>query len=89
MHEHTKNVVGLKWLAKQADIVELIYALHHSRCFGDVKLKDVVATFEQTFGIKIHNFSHTFGRIRFRKGERCTFITNIWKKLNHVMVEMD
>lgn len=88
-NETPKLGCNLTWMAKHADIVELIYALHHCRCFGDTKLKSIVAVFEKSFNIEIKNFSHTFGRIRIRKNDRCTFLSKLLNELNGLMEEID
>lgn len=77
------------WRAKISDLVELVYALYHIGCFGDVKLKDVFLTFEQMSGIEAIHFSHVFGRMRIRKGDRCTFLRMLKENLEKVMEEYD
>lgn len=80
-------ITRLKWCAKQIDLVELIYALYHSQCFGDTTIKEIVTMFENIFNLELKHVSHTFGRIRDRRDSGCHFITKILHNLKHVLEE--
>lgn len=81
----------LHWTGDLYHIIELIYALFYSECInnGDVTLKQIVEIFEVLFNIKIRNYSHAFGRIRARKGERPVFINRLLHKLNKAIEDND
>lgn len=79
------NRQSIEWRSKPIHLVELIYALYHSGSVGDVKLKDLFEFFESTFNIKLPNFSHTYGRIRGRSGERCLFLYKLLQDLTIAM----
>ncbi|MFR9591912.1 MAG: RteC domain-containing protein [Rikenellaceae bacterium] len=79
----------IQWSAKPVDLVELIYALYHSGAVGDPKLKDLFLFFGKIFNLNLQNHSHSFGRIRIRPGERCTFLYHILHNLNFVMEQKD
>lgn len=79
------NRQSVEWRSKPIHLVELIYALYHSGSVGNVKLKDLFEFFENTFNIKLPNFSHTYGRIRGRGDERCLFLYKLLQDLTVAM----
>jgi hypothetical protein len=70
----------IKWTGGIVDLVELVYALHESKCFnqGDIYLKDLFAEIGQAFGMDIKNFSLYFASIKNRvKGDRTKFLDKL------------
>lgn len=61
---------------KQNILIELIYALHAFKAFddGSSEIKVIVRIFENTFGIDLGDFYHTYLELRNRKNNRTKFL---------------
>ncbi|GHT01761.1 hypothetical protein AGMMS49525_03430 [Bacteroidia bacterium] len=82
----------IKWTGGIVDLVELIYALHESKCFnqGDIYLKDLFAEIGRAFGVDIKNFSLYFVSIKNRvKGDRTKFLDKLKRTLVNRMESDD
>lgn len=81
----------LHWSGTIRDLVELIYALYHSKCLnnGKVSLRDLAVIFEGIFGVKVGNLYHCFSKVRLRKKDRASFIKKLYDNLIENMDEMD
>lgn len=86
---NTKNT--LLWTADICNIVEIIYALFHSKCLnhGEATLKQITEGFEKMLNIKLQNISHIYLRIRGRAGQRSVFLNKLLTNLNTAMLETD
>ncbi|MBP9978636.1 MAG: RteC domain-containing protein, partial [Bacteroidales bacterium] len=86
-----QDMPKLVWTSTIRDLVELIYALHYTKSFnnGEMTLKETVHHFEQFFGVKIDNFSHSFLRIRERMKERTVFVSKLQNTLESKIIEKD
>ncbi len=86
-----QDLPKLVWTSTIRDLVELIYALHYTKSFnnGEMTLKETVQHFEQFFGVKIDNFSHSFLRIRERMKERTVFVSKLQNTLESKIKEKD
>ncbi len=64
-----QNSSRLVWSASKVGLIELVYALHHMRCFngGNVELSEVVRFVEKSLGTDLGNFHKTIFEIRNRK----------------------
>lgn len=86
-----QDLPKLAWTSTIRDLVELIYALYYSKSLnnGEMTLKEIVQHFEQFFGVKIGNFSHSFLRIRERMKERTVFVSKLQNTLESKIKEKD
>ncbi len=86
-----QDLPKLAWTSTIRDLVELIYALYYSKSLnnGEITLKEIVQHFEQFFGVKIGNFSHSFLRIRERMKERTVFVSKLQNTLESKIKEKD
>ncbi len=86
-----QDLPKLVWTSTIRDLVELIYALYYSKSLnnGEMTLKEIVQHFEQFFGVKIGNFSHSFLRIRERMKERTVFVSKLQNTLESKIKEKD
>ncbi|MBS1544176.1 MAG: RteC domain-containing protein [Bacteroidetes bacterium] len=83
------GISSLKWTAKKADLVELIYALHEVKVFNDgkVDIKQIANLFENLFNVSLGNFYRHFQEIGLRKGGRTNFIDHLKNKLEQRLDE--
>ena len=83
------GISPLKWTAKKADLVELIYALHKVEAFNDgkVEIKQIANLLENLFNVTLGNFYRHFQEISLRKGGRTTFIDRLKDKLEQRLNE--
>lgn len=90
--ELIKNV-GLKWSHKKVALVEIAYAFHVAKCFGDEStVKDIVMEMARAFNVEIsENYIYKkFNEIKVRTLEsRTYFIDSLGKKLSAHMCELD
>lgn len=86
-----QDLPKLVWTSTIRDLVELIYALYYSKSLnkGEMTLKEIVQHFEQFFGVKIDNFSHSFLRIRERMKGRTVFVSKLLNTLESKIKEKD
>jgi hypothetical protein len=80
----------MKWTGSRMELVELVYALHEAKCFGEMPLKEIFAAVGEMFGCKITNHYRLFWDIQNRvKDSRTKFLDKIRKILNEKLIRMD
>jgi hypothetical protein len=75
-----KNVIkGFKWTSSKAALVELIYALNHTRSInnGNIELKEIVTQFQEIFDFDLKDFYKTYSEIKGRKKSRTKFLDEL------------
>ncbi|PWL76187.1 MAG: hypothetical protein DBY24_10375 [Prevotellaceae bacterium] len=68
--------VRLSWSGKLIDLVEIAYGLYVSRCIngGRCDIKEIIAGFEQLFGVRLPHIYNRLLAIRNRKNGRTPFL---------------
>jgi hypothetical protein len=84
-----KTAKPLKWMGTVFKLVELGYALHCSKCFGEISLTDLFAAICEMFDVEVKNFSRIFTEIKKRAGDRTIFLDKLKKKLMEYMESSD
>lgn len=81
----------LKWTASKTSLIELIYSLHAFKAFddGSSEIKVIVRIFENTFGIDLGDFYHTYLELRNRKNNRTKFLDLLKDSLIKKMDEQE
>ncbi|REC50624.1 MULTISPECIES: RteC domain-containing protein [Chryseobacterium] len=81
----------LVWSSSKVALVELLYALHHTRCFngGNIEFSEVVKATERLFKIDLGNSYKTIGEIRSRKNGRTKFLQSLNDNLNQLFLDGD
>lgn len=94
--EPTKNTPMEKpsklfWTGSKTDMIELLYALHTSKCIngGTVDIKELASHFEYFYNVDLGNYYHTFIDIRTRKTSRTRFLERLIEMLNQRMESLD
>ncbi|NYJ27830.1 RteC domain-containing protein [Allomuricauda sp. ARW1Y1] len=94
--EPTKNTIMEKpsklfWTGSKTDLIELLYALHTSKCIngGTVDIKEMASHFEYFYNIDLGNYYHTFIDIRSRKSSRTRFLERLIEMLNQRMDNLE
>lgn len=85
---HIKN---LEWTAPKVALIELLYALHQTKCFngGHSDLAEIFRWAENSLHINLGNYHKTLGEIRLRKTERTKFLSLLQKNLDHYLDNLD
>lgn len=85
------KVTGLQWTASKAALTELVYALHHTRCFngGSATLAETVKFFEEHFSVNLGNYHNTMGEIKNRKIDRTKFLHQLSENLKDYLDAAD
>lgn len=80
----------IRWTANKIDLVELIYALYHSRCLnrGEIEIKAIIEAFEQLFNVKLGNYYRTYVDIP-RRAKRTKFLCELINVAESKFIEMD
>ncbi len=70
---------GFKWTSSKAALVELIYALNHTRSInnGNIELKEIVTRFQEIFDFDLKDFYKTYSEIKARKKSRTKFLDEL------------
>ncbi|WP_185146674.1 RteC domain-containing protein [Chryseobacterium sp.] len=95
LEKHEVEEIGnrryLEWTASKAALVELIIALHHTKCLngGNIELAEVIRWAESSLNIDLGNYHKTIGEIRSRKTERTKFLKMLDGSLNQLFTELD
>lgn len=81
----------LKWTASKVALVELIYALHHGRCFnaGMLDLSETAKVFEDLLEVDLHNFHKVLTEIKARKTNRTKFLLQLQNNLEQLFLDTD
>ena len=94
--EPTKNTIMEKpsklfWTGSKTDLIELLYALHTSKCIngGTVDIKEMASHFEYFYNIDLGNYYHTFIDIRSRKSSRTRFLDKLIEMLQQRMDNLE
>jgi len=94
--EPTKNTIMEKpsklfWTGSKTDLIELLYALHTSKCIngGTVDIKEMASHFEYFYNVDLGNYYHTFIDIRSRKSSRTRFLDRLIEMLNQRMESLE
>ena len=86
-----EKVSLLSWSASKSALIELLYALHQTKCFnsGNIEFSEIVHTAERVLNIKLGNFYKTIGEIKARKNGRTKFLQLLNDNLNQLFLESD
>jgi len=78
------NHSPLTWTDSKASLVELIYAIHHSKVInnGNTEIKDLSNVFGQLFNIDLKDIYKIFHEINSRKNDRNKFINKLLNDSN-------
>ena len=70
---------GFQWTSSKAALVELIYALNHTRSInnGNIELKEIVRRFQEVFDFDLKDFYKTYSEIKGRKKSRTKFLDEL------------
>jgi len=81
----------LFWTGSKTDLIELLYALHSSKCInsGTADIKELAAHFEHFYNVDLGNYYHTFIEIRSRKTGRTKFLDRLSEMLKQRMEGLD
>ena len=81
----------LQWTGSKTALTELIYALHAQGAFenGNADIKIIAKVFENTFGIDLGDFYHTFMELKYRKVNRTKFLDTLREGIIRKMEEQD
>lgn len=87
----TKAEAKLQWTAQKIDLIELIYALFHSKSInnGDIEIKYIVEAFENLFGISLGKYYRAYLDITRRKVMRPKFINGLLKTIEEAFTIID
>lgn len=91
MIAHDVPKVKLYWTESKTALIELIYALHSLGAFdnGRADIKDIAASFEHLFGVKLGDYYRTFLELRMRKTGRTKFLHTLIQSLTKKMDEAE
>lgn len=81
----------LSWSASKVSLIELLYALHQTRCFngGNIEFSEIVKATEKLFEIDLGNSYKTIGEIKSRKNGRTKFLQSLNDNLNQLFLDSD
>ncbi|MCY0977157.1 RteC domain-containing protein [Chryseobacterium wangxinyae] len=85
---HIKN---LEWTAPKVALIELLYALHQTKCFngGQSDLAEIFRWAENSLHINLGNYHKTLSEIRLRKMDRTKFLSLLQKNLDQYIDDLD
>ncbi len=86
--ENSKN---LEWTAPKVALVELLYALHQTKCFngGHSDLAEIFRWAENSLNINLGNYHKTLSEIRLRKTERTKFLSLLQYNFDQYLNDLD
>ena len=86
--DHIKN---LEWTAPKVALIELLYALHQTKCFngGHSDLAEIFRWAENSLNINLGNYHKTLGEIRLRKIDRTKFLSLLQHNFNQYLDDLD
>ncbi|MCW3170266.1 RteC domain-containing protein [Chryseobacterium sp. 09-1422] len=81
----------LEWTAPKVALIELLYALHQTKCFngGHSDLAEIFRWAENSLHINLGNYHKTLGEIRLRKSDRTKFISLLQKNFEQYIDDLD
>jgi len=82
-------ITRLNWTSSPTDLVELIYALHHSGSIdnGNSELKNIAETLGRAFNIELGDIYRTYIEIKRRRKDRTKFINSLSASLDSEIEE--
>jgi hypothetical protein len=85
------NNKSLEWTAPKVALIELLYALHQTKCFngGHSDLAEIFRWAENSLNISLGNYHKTLSEIRLRKTERTKFLSLLQQNFNHYLDDLD
>lgn len=85
------HIRNLEWTAPKVALIELLYALHQTKCFngGHSDLAEIFRWAENSLHINLGNYHKTLGEIRLRKTERTKFLSLLQKNLDQYLDNLD
>ncbi|KFC19705.1 RteC domain-containing protein [Chryseobacterium sp. FH1] len=85
------NIKKLEWTAPKVALIELLYALHQTRCFngGYSDLAELFRWAENTMNISLGNYHKTLSEIRLRKTDRTKFISLLQHNFDQYLDDLD
>lgn len=89
---HTTSKTSLIWTASKVDLVELVYALHHSKIIngGNSDVKELASFLGKVFNVEIEeNIYRAYQDIKSRKLVKTKFLNSITDSLNQKIYEED
>ena len=86
--DHMRN---LEWTAPKVALIELLYALHQTKCFngGHSDLAEIFRWAENSLNIGLGNYHKTFSEIRLRKTDRTKFLSLLQQNFNQYLDDLD
>lgn len=86
--DHIKN---LEWTAPKVALIELLYALHQTKCFngGHSDLAEIFRWAENSLNINLGNYHKTFSEMRLRKTDRTKFLSLLQHNFNQYLDDLD
>lgn len=85
------NIKNLEWTAPKVALIELLYALHQTKCFngGQTDLSEVFRWAENSLNINLGNYHKTLSEIRLRKTDRTKFLSLLQHNFNQYLDDLD
>ena len=86
--DHIRN---LEWTAPKVALIELLYALHQTKCFngGQSDLAEIFRWAENSLNIGLGNYHKTLSEIRLRKTDRTKFLSLLQQNFNQYLDDLD
>ena len=86
-----QNSSQLSWSSSKVGLVELIYALHHTKSLngGNIELSEIIRVSEKLLEIDLSNFHKVLGEIRSRKTGRTKFLQLLNDSLDQHFNDLD
>lgn len=81
----------LEWSAPKVALIELLYALHQTKCFhrGQSELSEIFRWAENSMNINLGNYHKTLSEIRLRKSDRTKFLSLLQSNLEQYLEDLD
>ncbi|WBX97883.1 RteC domain-containing protein [Chryseobacterium gambrini] len=85
------QIKNLEWTAPKVALIELLYALHQTKCFngGHSDLAEIFRWAENSLSINLGNYHKTISEIRLRKTERTKFLSLLQHNLDQYLNDLD
>ena len=91
VYEKVNDKSPLYWSSSKSGLVELLYALHQTRCFngGNIEFSEVIRFTEKSLNVNLGNFYKTLHEIKSRKINRTKFLQLLNDHLNQLFTDSD
>lgn len=85
------QINALEWTGPKVALIELLYALHQTRCFngGNSDLAEIFRWAENSLNINLGNYHKILNEIRLRKTERTKFLILLRNNLEQYLDDLD